>query len=123
MTTISLPPAARHEYFATHIRFRRNPNPENEKDPKKPGGGSDGGMTMMMRVMVPLRRVVQGRGGLVSGELSGPAYVSTRANSIVKSSDSLYYAGLEKVSEDPYDALSNSDGVIQLLDWLRISCS
>ncbi|KAF8380406.1 hypothetical protein HHK36_027892 [Tetracentron sinense] len=45
---------------------------------------------------------------------SGPAYVSSRANSISKSSDSPYYAGLKKALEDPYDALSNPDGVIQL---------
>ncbi|KAF8413064.1 hypothetical protein HHK36_001040 [Tetracentron sinense] len=45
---------------------------------------------------------------------TGPAYISSRANSIAKSSDSPYYVGLRKVSEDPYDALSNPDGFIQL---------
>lgn len=45
---------------------------------------------------------------------TGPAYISSRANSIVKSSDSPYYVGLKKVSEDPYDELDNPDGVIQL---------
>ncbi|RVX15642.1 hypothetical protein VitviT2T_002118 [Vitis vinifera] len=45
---------------------------------------------------------------------SAPACVSTRANSIVKSSDSPFYVGLKRVSEDPYDELSNPEGVIQL---------
>lgn len=44
----------------------------------------------------------------------GPAYVSGRANSIVKGDDSPYYIGLKKVSEDPYDELGNPGGVIQL---------
>ncbi|KAK6935276.1 Aminotransferase, class I/classII [Dillenia turbinata] len=45
---------------------------------------------------------------------TGPAYVSSRANLIVKSGDSPYYVGLKKVNEDPYDKFANSDGVIQL---------
>lgn len=43
-----------------------------------------------------------------------PAYVSGRANSIVKGGDSPYHVGLKKVSEDPYDELSNPGGIIQL---------
>ena len=43
-----------------------------------------------------------------------PACVSARANSIVKSGDSPYHVGLKRVSEDPYDELSNPEGVIQL---------
>lgn len=45
---------------------------------------------------------------------SGPARVSARANSIAKSSDSPYYAGLKRVSDDPYDSVRNPGGVIQL---------
>ncbi|XP_057977006.1 probable aminotransferase ACS10 [Malania oleifera] len=45
---------------------------------------------------------------------SGPAPVSARASSIAKSGDSPYDVGLKKASEDPYDELSNPDGVIQL---------
>ncbi|XP_010277428.1 PREDICTED: probable aminotransferase ACS12 [Nelumbo nucifera] len=45
---------------------------------------------------------------------SGPAYISSRANSLARSGDSPYYVGLKKVSEDPYDAMSNPEGVIQL---------
>lgn len=44
----------------------------------------------------------------------GPVYISSRANSIIKSSDSAYYLGLKKVSDDPYDELRNPGGVIQL---------
>lgn len=43
-----------------------------------------------------------------------PAHVSTWANSIAKSGDSPFYVGLKRVSEDPYDELSNPEGVIEL---------
>lgn len=45
---------------------------------------------------------------------SGPAHVSSRANSIAKQADSPYYAGLNRVSEDPFDELNNPDGIFQL---------
>ncbi|XP_059661684.1 1-aminocyclopropane-1-carboxylate synthase 6-like isoform X2 [Cornus florida] len=45
---------------------------------------------------------------------SGPAYISSRANSIGKQADSPYHVGLKRVSENPYDEASNPDGVIQL---------
>lgn len=44
----------------------------------------------------------------------GPVRISARANSVAKPSDSPYYIGLEKASEDPYDRLNNPDGIIQL---------
>ncbi|XP_010276088.1 PREDICTED: probable aminotransferase ACS12 [Nelumbo nucifera] len=47
-------------------------------------------------------------------EASGPAYISSRANSLAKSDNSPYYVGLEKFTEDPYDARTNPGGVIQL---------
>lgn len=40
--------------------------------------------------------------------------VSSRATSIVRSSDSTYYTGLKKGSEDPYHPSSNPDGIMQL---------
>ncbi|KAF5175448.1 1-aminocyclopropane-1-carboxylate synthase [Thalictrum thalictroides] len=43
-----------------------------------------------------------------------PAYISSRANSIAKSEDSLYYVGLKKVEENPYDSVKNPNGIIQL---------
>ncbi|KAL6008005.1 1-aminocyclopropane-1-carboxylate synthase 6 [Asimina triloba] len=42
------------------------------------------------------------------------AALSSRASSILKSGDSPYYAGLKTARADPYDALKNPDGVIQL---------
>ncbi|XP_043717329.1 probable aminotransferase ACS12 [Telopea speciosissima] len=45
---------------------------------------------------------------------TAPAHISSRANSIAKSADVPYYIGLKKVTEDPYDALNNPDGIIQL---------
>lgn len=48
------------------------------------------------------------------GAASVPVFVSSRANSIAKSQDSPYYIGLNKVLEDPYDALKNPHGVVQL---------
>lgn len=40
--------------------------------------------------------------------------MSSRASSIAKPNDSPYYIGFEKVSRDPYDAITNPDGIIQL---------
>ncbi|KAJ4951709.1 hypothetical protein NE237_028541 [Protea cynaroides] len=45
---------------------------------------------------------------------TGPAYISSRAYSITNSVDTPYYAGSKNVTEDPYDALNNPDGVMQL---------
>lgn len=44
----------------------------------------------------------------------GPVSVSGRVSGIVKGADSPYYVGLRRVKEDPYDEVSNPDGVIQL---------
>ncbi|KAE8683817.1 putative aminotransferase ACS10 [Hibiscus syriacus] len=46
--------------------------------------------------------------------LRGPVFVSGRVRGIVKDSDSPYYVGLRRAKEDPYDELSNPNGVIQL---------
>ncbi|KAK9293304.1 hypothetical protein L1049_021296 [Liquidambar formosana] len=43
-----------------------------------------------------------------------PLRVSSRANSIAEPDHSEYYIGLDKVSKDPYDRLTNPGGVIQL---------
>ncbi|XP_022737782.1 probable aminotransferase ACS12 isoform X2 [Durio zibethinus] len=54
------------------------------------------------------------RSNLLSRGLIGPVRISSRAMSIAKPNDSPYYIGLDKASEDPYDRISNPDGVIQL---------
>ncbi|RZC73172.1 hypothetical protein C5167_048651 [Papaver somniferum] len=51
---------------------------------------------------------------LMSPRSGGSVHISSRANSIVKSNDSAYYIGLSKSKEDPYDAVFNPNGFIQL---------
>lgn len=114
-----------------------------------------------MRLIVPLRGVVQGRGGLFVGSLipcclfyflqlylkrrrsppdpppsdsdlaelprtssrsnlfsrgssMGRVRISARAVPVAKPTDSTYYIGLERVDTDPYDRISNKEGIIQL---------
>ncbi|KAL3619372.1 hypothetical protein CASFOL_036942 [Castilleja foliolosa] len=43
----------------------------------------------------------------------GPAHVSSRANAVAKQSDGPYYAGLNRVEEDPFHEVDNPYGVIQ----------
>ncbi|KAK8953525.1 putative aminotransferase ACS10 [Platanthera guangdongensis] len=43
-----------------------------------------------------------------------PVPVSSRATTIVRSSDSIYYIGLKKVLENPYHSSSNPEGIMQL---------
>lgn len=42
------------------------------------------------------------------------APISVRATAVAQSQDSAYYAGMKRCAEDPYDAVSNPNGVIQL---------
>lgn len=57
---------------------------------------------------------VQSRSILSPRGTSGPAHVSSRANSVVKHGDNPYYVGLKRVKEDPFDESGNPDGFIQL---------
>ncbi|XP_073133113.1 probable aminotransferase ACS12 isoform X2 [Henckelia pumila] len=45
---------------------------------------------------------------------NGPAQVSSRASSVLKQANGPYFIGLKRVQEDPFDEVSNPDGVIQL---------
>uniref|UniRef100_A0A0C9S1N4 TSA: Wollemia nobilis Ref_Wollemi_Transcript_25086_2288 transcribed RNA sequence n=1 Tax=Wollemia nobilis TaxID=56998 RepID=A0A0C9S1N4_9CONI len=135
---------------------RRRGIEEEEEDyrPRDPGAGA------VMRVIVPLQGVVQGRGGVVLGSVipcalfyllqlylrrhrsssqtrpsqpgssqpethpppspqrtlsrspSRPAFVSSRAAQVV--GDSPYYLGWKAYQDDPYDAVGNPEGVIQM---------
>ncbi|KAF8008696.1 hypothetical protein BT93_K2376 [Corymbia citriodora subsp. variegata] len=84
-----------------------------------------------MRLVVPLRGIAQGRGGLILGTLIpcalfclhrlrrpsaslAPVRVSRRAESIASPNKSPYYVGLDRASEDPFDEVSNPAGIIQL---------
>lgn len=50
---------------------------------------------------------------LTRGSIGRP-HVSARVCSIAKPNDSCYYIGLDRVSEDSYDRVSNPSGVVQL---------
>ncbi|KAK8964054.1 putative aminotransferase ACS12 [Platanthera guangdongensis] len=54
------------------------------------------------------RNILSNRGSIP------PVPVSSRATTIVRSSDSIYYIGLKKVSENPYHSSSNPEGIMQL---------
>ncbi|KAK4489507.1 hypothetical protein RD792_005316 [Penstemon davidsonii] len=54
------------------------------------------------------------RANLSSRGSIGRVHVSSRASSIAKPNDSPYYIGLDRVREDPYDEMSNPDGIIEL---------
>lgn len=48
------------------------------------------------------------------GNSIGRVRVSSRAAPLAKPPDSPYYIGLERVKTDPYDRVTNRDGIIQL---------
>lgn len=85
------------------------PSPDGSSSPEPSPSASAGQLAEVSVLPRSLSRIhLSPRGA------GGPAYVSGRANSILKGGDSPYYVGLKKVSEDLYDELSNPEGVIQL---------
>ncbi|KAK4777276.1 hypothetical protein SAY87_017463 [Trapa incisa] len=54
------------------------------------------------------------RSNLSSRGSISPARISNRASSIARPNSSLYYVGLDRSLEDPYDRLDNPEGIIQL---------
>lgn len=110
----SVIPCALFYFFQLYLKRNRsspNPGPPSAEDtsPSPSPSSSSGQLTD-----VPMLHRSLSRSLLSPRGSSGPAYISTRANSIAKASDSPYYVGLRKVSEDRYDELRNPDGVIQL---------
>ncbi|KAF6160245.1 hypothetical protein GIB67_019014 [Kingdonia uniflora] len=101
----SIIPCALFYFFQLYLK-RKNRNPS-------PPSSPDGLLSSLELSGSGLSRS-QSRTHLSPRASSGPAYVSSRANSIEKSSDSPYYVGLEKVLDDPFDSVRNPDGVIQL---------
>ncbi|KAF3448437.1 hypothetical protein FNV43_RR09150 [Rhamnella rubrinervis] len=95
-------------------RHRRDPNPPpsppspvgSSSPEPSPSAGQLAEVSVLPRSLSRIHLSPRGAGG--------PAYVSGRANLILKGGDSPYYVGLKKVSEDEYDELGNPDGVIQL---------
>lgn len=100
-------------------RNRRDPNPPPGGPPPSPEATSSLGPSPSESTAqlpeVPLFPRSLSRIHLSPRSSAAPAYVSGRANSIVKGGDSSPdYVGLKKVLEDPYDELENPNGVIQL---------
>lgn len=56
----------------------------------------------------------QSRSNLSPRGSLGPAPISSRAMAVAKAADSAYYSGMRRYAEDPYDPVSNPDGVIEL---------
>lgn len=105
----SVIPCALFYFFQLYLkRHRSQPNPP---PPQPPPENSEGQLAEVSVSALPrsLSRV-----HLSPRSPGGPAYVSGRANSIVKGGDSPHDVGLRKALEDPYHQSGNPDGVIQL---------
>nr|AJT35551.1 1-aminocyclopropane-1-carboxylic acid synthase [Hevea brasiliensis] len=110
----SVIPCALFYFFQLYLKRNRNDqadsddsNSQNQAPPSR--SGSEGQLNeLSVFTRSTSRNLVSPRSP------SGRAYVSSRANGIVKSGDSPYFVGLRKVIEDPYDESANPNGVIQL---------
>nr|QEI21535.1 aminocyclopropane-1-carboxylic acid synthase [Litchi chinensis] len=99
----SLIPCALHYLLQFYLKRRRSQ--ERSSDPPLPSTSSSN--------LAELPRS-SSRASLSTRGSFGPARISSRASSVAKPSDSLYYVGLEKVKENPYHRSDNPDGIIQL---------
>lgn len=105
----SVIPCALFYFFQLYLkRHRSQPNPP----PPQPPPENSGGQLAEVSVSVLPRSL--SRAHFSPRSPGGPAYVSGRANSIVKGGDSPHDVGLRKALEDPYHQSGNPDGVIQL---------
>nr|XP_023918016.1 probable aminotransferase ACS10 [Quercus suber] len=105
----SVIPCALFYFFQLYLkRHRSQPNPP----PPQPPPENSGGQLAEVSVSVLPRSL--SRAHISPRSPGGPAYVSGRANSIVKGGDSPHDVGLRKALEDPYHQSGNPDGVIQL---------
>ncbi|XP_021909255.1 probable aminotransferase ACS12 isoform X2 [Carica papaya] len=86
-------------FYCLQLYLKRNRSPKRSSNPLTPSTSSP--------CLADIPRT-SSRGSI------GPVRVSSRASSIAKPNDSPYYIGFEKVSRDPYDAITNPDGIIQL---------
>ncbi|KAK3220903.1 hypothetical protein Dsin_014873 [Dipteronia sinensis] len=101
----SLIPCALFYFLQFYLKRHRSPGPSSS-DPPSPSTSSSN--------LAELPRTLS-RSSLSSTRGSfGPARVSSRANSVAKPTDSLYYIGLDKVKQDPYHRTDNPEGIIQL---------
>ncbi|XP_058086323.1 1-aminocyclopropane-1-carboxylate synthase 6-like [Magnolia sinica] len=93
----SVIPCALFYFFQLYLKRNRSPPPP----PPPPSSDPLPELSRISRPHLSPRGVAQ-------------ASVSSCASSVTSSSDSPYYIGLEKVAANPYDALGNPNGVIQL---------
>ncbi|MBA0690002.1 hypothetical protein Goari_007701 [Gossypium aridum] len=98
----SLIPCALFYFLQLYLKRHRSPKPQS--NPPSP--------TTSSPKLAEMTRT-SSRSNLFSRSI-GQVRISSRAISIAKPNESPYYIGLDKASEDPYDRLSNPDGVIQL---------
>ncbi|KAK1262018.1 putative aminotransferase ACS12 [Acorus gramineus] len=88
-------------FYFLQLYFKRNRSPSPPPPPPLPSTSSG--------------NLLDGIHRSLSRSLSAsPARVSSRASSVLRSGDSPYYAGIRRCVEDPYDAVSNPDGMVQL---------
>ena len=111
----SLIPCALYYFLQLYLKQRRRPDPP----PPSPSSsssspGSSPSTSLGQLAEFPFLPRTLSRSLLSPRGHGGPVYVSGRGNSISKGSDSSYYVGLRKVSEDPYDEVDNPGGIIQL---------
>ncbi|XVF50709.1 hypothetical protein PTKIN_Ptkin04bG0124200 [Pterospermum kingtungense] len=99
----SLIPCALFYFLQLYLKRHRSPN--SHSNPPSPSTSSPN-LAEMTRT--------SSRSNLLSRGSIGPVRISSRAVPIAKPNDSPYYIGMDKASDDPYNRLSNPDGVIQL---------
>ncbi|KAK1274070.1 putative aminotransferase ACS10 [Acorus gramineus] len=93
-------------FYFLQLYFKRNRSPP---PPPPVPSTSSGSLSELAGIHRSLSRSLLSPRGSAS-----PARVSSRASSVLRSGDSAYYVGRRRCVEDPYDAVSNPDGVVQL---------
>jgi aminotransferase len=100
----SLIPCALFYFLQFYLKRHRSP-PSSSSKPPSPSSSS-GNISELPRSSSRLNLSTRGSIARV--------HLSTRASLIAKPDDSPYYIGLDRVLKDPYDALDNPNGIIQL---------
>lgn len=101
----SLIPCALFYFLQFYLKRNRSPPSSSSSNPPSPSSSS-GNLGELPRTSSRLN--LSSRGSI------GRVFLSARASSIAKPNDSPYYIGWDRVREDPYDALHNPNGIIQL---------
>ncbi|KAD1131211.1 hypothetical protein E3N88_43248 [Mikania micrantha] len=105
----SVIPCAMFYFLQFYLKRRRSPpNPPDQQTSNPPSPATSSANLPELSRSASRSNLLLSRGSI------GRPHVSARVHSLAKSNDSPYYIGLDKVSADPYDRLSNPSGVIQL---------